>query len=64
MKYRIKMEAHIDITFSRPLTDEELASLAAMKYPDGSVMDNFNDILLSVSDDLEDVSIVSVLPCS
>lgn len=62
MKYRVRVEASLEIVFSRELTPEEITSIASMKYPDNGPLDALDDILEEAPDDLHDVLILSVVP--
>jgi hypothetical protein len=61
VKYRIEMKAHMELTFSRPLTEEELQSLYTSKYPDNTALLALEPIVVDVSDDLLDVGIVNIV---
>lgn len=62
MKYRVRVEASLEIVFSRELTPEEVASIASMKYPNHDPLGALADILEEAPDDLHDVLILSVVP--
>lgn len=62
MKYRVRVQASLEIVFSRELTLEEVDSIANMQYPNRDPLIALADILVDAPDDLQDVSILSVTP--